>query len=109
MRFFGTKSGSTDAYYEPNSFGRAAQTAEVAEPPFRLSGDADRYDHREGNDDFVQPRALFRLMDEGQRSRLFANIAGAMSGVPREIVDRQLALFRVIDPAYGEGVAKAQG
>jgi catalase len=109
MRFFENRSGDTDAYYEPNSFGGAAQSPEYAEPPLRLSGDAMRFDHREGNDDFVQPRALFRMFDEDQKKRLCGNIAAAMQGVPSEIVDRQLALFREIDPAYADGVAEALG
>ena len=70
---------------------------------------ADRHDHRDGNDDYSQPRALFRLFDANQKARLFANIAEAIQDVPREIVDRQLVHFNRIDPAYGEGVAKALG
>jgi len=77
------------------------------EPPLRISGDADRYDHRTGNDDYGQARALFALFDAGQRERLFSAIAGAMQGVPREIVERQLAHFTKVDPAYGAGVARA--
>jgi catalase len=107
MRFFGNDSGNPDAYYEPNSFDGPAQDPSVAEPPLRISGDAARYDHREGNDDFSQPRALFRLFDAEQRKRLFSNIAAAMQGVPQVIARRQLALFNRIDPAYGEGVADA--
>ena len=37
----------------------------------KISGDADRYNHREGNDDYGQPRALFNLFDDGQKARLF--------------------------------------
>lgn len=107
MRFFRNDTGNPDAYYEPNSFGGPTEDPEVAEPPLRISGDADRYDHRVGNDDFSQPRALFRLFDEAQRQRLFGNIAGAMQGVPQEIVDRQLALFDQVDAAYGAGVRAA--
>jgi catalase len=59
---------------------------------------------REGNDDFVQVRALFRLFDAGQRSRLFSNVAAAMHGVPEHIVERQIALFDRVDRAYGAGV-----
>ncbi len=77
------------------------------EPPLRISGDAARYDHRAGNDDFSQPRALFRLFNEGQRQRLFSNIADAMQGVPEAIVERQIALFDRVDPAYGAGVRAA--
>jgi catalase len=107
MRFFRNDSGNSDAYYEPNSFNGPKQDPSVAEPPLRISGDADRYDHREGNDDFSQPRALFRLFDEAQRQRLFHNIAAAMQGVPAEIVDRQVTLFDRVDPAYGAGVRAA--
>jgi catalase len=107
MRFFDNNTGNPDAYYEPNSFGGPVQDPTVAEPPLRISGDAARYNHREGNDDFAQPRALFRLFDAGQRSRLFSNIAAAMQGVPDFIVERQLALFQQIDPAYAAGVRAA--
>lgn len=98
-----------DAYYEPNSFSGPQQDPTVAEPPLRLSGDADRHDHRAGNDDFSQPRALWSLFDDGQRQRLYGNIAAAMAGVPEEIVRRQLALFAQVHPDYAAGVARALG
>jgi len=109
MRFFQPDTGAPDAYYEPNSFGGPAQDESFREPPLRISGDADRYDHREGNDDYSQPRELFRLFDEGQKRRLFMNIAAAMQGVPAGIVERQLEHFRKADPAYAAGVAEALG
>ena len=109
MRFFRNDTGNPDAYYEPNSFGGPVQDPSVAEPPLRLTGDAGRWNHREGNDDFAQPRALFELFDAGQRERLFANIAAAMAGVPDTIVDRQLGLFDQVHPDYGTGVRKALG
>lgn len=98
-----------DAYYEPNSFGGPKQDPSFAEPPLRITGDAARYDHRIGNDDYSQPRALFGLFDDAERSRLFRNIADGMQGVPSEIVDRQIAHFRQIDPAYAAGVVAALG
>lgn len=107
MRFFRNDTGNPDAFYEPNSFGGPVQDPSVAEPPLRISGDAGRYDHREGNDDFTQPGNLFRLFNEGQRKRLFSNIADAMQGVPQSIIDRQIALFNRADPAYGAGVRAA--
>jgi catalase len=109
MRFFENFKDNPDAYYEPNSFGGPVEDPSTKEPPLKISGDADRYDHREGNDDYSQPRALFNLFDDGQKQRLFSNIAEAMEGVPREIVDRQLAHFHKVDPAYAKGVAKALG
>lgn len=109
MNFFGSKTGNPDAYYEPNRFGGPVEDASVKEPPLRIDGDADRYNHRVGNDDFSQPRALFALFDAGQKRRLFANIAAAMSGVPQEIVEAQCALFDKIHPDYGRGVREAAG
>jgi len=106
MRFTAPPAPS-DAYYEPNSFGGPVEDHRYDEPPLPLSGDAARYDHRDGNDDFSQPRALFGLFDDAQRLRLYGNIAAAMQGVPAPIVDRQLALFGRIDPDYAEGVRRA--
>ncbi|MDF1654863.1 MAG: catalase [Coxiellaceae bacterium] len=108
MRFF-ENFPNADAYYEPNSFNGPAEDHSFAEPPLPLDGDADRYNHRDGNDDYAQPRALFNLFDDDQKQRLFGNIAAAMQGVPQAIVDRQLAHFEKIDPAYAAGVKDALG
>ena len=107
MRFTPNMPG--DHYYEPNSFGGPTQDPSFTEPPLRISGDAARWDHRAGNDDYTQPGNLFRLFDDGEKQRLFDNIAAAMQGVPDDIVERQLALFSKCDPAYGAGVRKALG
>ncbi len=95
--------------YEPNSFGGPQQCPAYTEPPLRISGDAARYDHREGNDDYTQAGNLFRLMDRPAQERLFGNIARSMADVPREIAFRQLCHFFRADPAYGLGVAGALG
>jgi catalase len=107
MRFDSPTIG--DAYYEPNSFNGPAQDAGFAEPPLKVSGDADRYNHRDGNDDYTQPGNLFRLMSAEQQRQLFHNVATAMAGVPEEIVQRQLVHFHRADPRYAEGVAQALG
>ncbi len=107
MRFDAPK--GTDAYYEPNSFGGPVEDSRYAEPPLAISGDADRYNHRDGNDDYTQPGDLFRLMTPDQQQQLFNNVADAMEGVPEHIVQRQLVHFHRADPAYAAGVAKALG
>ncbi|MCZ4272562.1 catalase [Maritalea porphyrae] len=107
MNFVGQKTGNVDAYYEPNSFGGAHEDPNVAEPPLPIEGTADRHNHRLGNDDFSQPRALFNLFDDGEKQRLFQNVAAAMQGVPEAIVERQLALFEQVHPDYAAGVRKA--
>lgn len=107
MRF--DEPGGGDAYYEPNSFNGATEDPRFKEPPLRISGDADRYDHREGNDDYTQPGNLFRLMNKDQKNQLFNNIAEGMEGVPTEIIKRQLGHFHQADPDYAAGVARALG
>ncbi len=108
MRFF-ANNPNPDAYYEPNSFGGPVENRDSAEPPLKISGDAARYNHRDGNDDYKQPGDLFRLMPKEAQQRLFNNLHDAMQGVPLEIVKRQLAHFYKCDPAYGRGVAARLG
>jgi catalase len=104
MRFF-EPATNPDAYYEPNSFNGPVQDERFVEPPLKISGDAVRYNHRDGNDDYRQPGDLFRLMGPDAQARLMDNIAEAMRGVPVKIVKRQIAHFYKADPEYGIGVA----
>jgi catalase len=106
MRFFDGPS-NPDAYYEPNSFGGPVEHHAYAEPPLVIDGPAARFDHRDGNDDFGQPRALFLLFDNAQKARLFDNIAAAMKDVPASIIERQVGLFRQVHPDFGDGVRAA--
>ena len=99
----------TKAFYEPNSFDGPVEDASYLEPDLAVGDIAKRYDHRVGNDDFSQPRALFLLMNSSQKEQLFSNIKDAMAGVPRDIVDRQIALFEKVHPDYAAGVKKALG
>ncbi|MDM3884337.1 catalase [Pseudomonas sp. BCRC 81390] len=96
--------------YEPNSYSEAPkQSPRHAEPALALEGAAGRYDHREDSDYYSHAGALFRLMNDEQKALLINNIAGAMAGVSRDVIQRQLQYFFKADPAYGEGVAKALG
>jgi catalase len=105
MRF--DENGGSAVNYEPNSFAGPTEDSRFKEPPLKISGDADRYNHREGNDDYSQAGSLYRLLREDERERLHVAIAGSMQGVPREIIERQLAHFKKADPAYAAGVQKA--
>lgn len=107
MRFDGNGGGSS--VYEPNSFRGPAVDPTYREPPLRISGDADRWDDREGNDDYQQAGHLYRLMSEDEKARLIANIVGAMEGAPRDIQLRQARHFFKADPAYGKAVAQGLG
>ena len=104
-RFDGNFGGAPN--HQPNSFGGPVENLSVKEPPLRISGNTDRYDHWVGNEDYwTQPGNLFRLMTAEEKARLISNLVGAMQGVPHEIQLRQLRHFYKADPAYAEGVAK---
>ena len=110
MNFIGHRSGNVDAFYEPNSVpGAAKEDPSVAEPALRISGDMGRWNHRIGNDDYSQPRALHdRVMNDAQRQRLYRNTAEAMAGVPEEIINRALGHYDLISKAYGDGIRAAR-
>jgi len=103
MRFDGNPAAVN---YEPNSQGGPVEDPAFKEPPLKISGDADRYDHREGNDDYTQAGNLYRLLPPDQRDRLHKALANAMRGVRQDIIERQLGHFDKADPAYGAGVRK---
>ena len=104
MRFDGNDGGRVN--YQPNSYQGPAEDAGVKEPPLPIGDAADRYDHRHGNDDFSQAGDLFRLMPVDEQNRLMDTIAGAMRGVPYDIIERQLGYFDQADEAYAKGIAK---
>jgi catalase len=103
--------GGGSVNYEPNTLNGPVQRAAFNEPPSHITGDAARYDHREGNDDYTQAGNLFRLMNPEQRERLFGNIARHMQAgnTSKDIQLRQLCHFYRADPGYGSGVATALG
>ena len=109
MRFDGN--GGSSVNYEPNSFDGPVEDSKFKSEAynFEIDGIAERYNHREGNDDFTQAGNLFRLMTEDHQERLFANLADSMKTVPRDIQLRQIGHFSKADTRYGEGVARALG
>ncbi|MBS0307538.1 MAG: catalase [Proteobacteria bacterium] len=100
--------GST-LHYEPNSYGEWQEQPDYREPPLKIDGDADRWNHRVDEDYYSQPGALFRLMTPAQQQILFDNTARAMGDAPEEIKRRHIGNCSKADPAYGAGVAKALG
>ena len=95
--------------YEPNSCGEWQEQPDFAEPPLSLEGAADHWNHREDDDYYSQPRALFQKMTAEQQGLLFGNTAGAMGDAPREVKIRHIGNCLKADPAYGKGVADALG
>ncbi len=108
MRF--DSNGGSAPNYEPNSFGGPKQNAQYREVPVQLSGQpGDRYDHREGNDDYTQAGDLFRLIGKEAQQRLINNIVGSMKGIPEHIQRLQISHFYKADPNYGMGVGAGLG
>ena len=99
--------GDVSPNYEPNSFNGPKECPAFAEPALKLEGDADRFNHRAGNDDYTQPGNLYRLLKPDAQQRLVENIGRHMTGVPREIQLRAICHFFRADPNYGLGVARA--
>lgn len=97
--------------YEPNSVeGIPKQNSTYVDPPLPLSNvSRDRYDHREGNDDYMQAGDRFRLLKLDQQERLVQNIAGSLSQARQDIQMRQLCHFFRADVNYGRLVAAKLG
>ena len=108
MRTDGNGGGGPN--YWPNSFGAPEPDASVAEPGVALAGPTGRTPYPHENDDFVQPRALFRdVMTDEDRDHLIGNIVGHLSGAQERIRLRQCAIFYKVDPEYGTRVAEGVG
>ena len=95
--------------YEPNSQGEWQEQPDFSEPPLNLSGAAMRWDHREDDDYYSQPGALFNLMNEQQKQALFDNTAESIGGASSDIQKRHIRHCLKAAQAYGEGIAKALG
>ena len=103
-----TKASSySEINYEPNSFDDAKQDEQLKDPALKISGDADRYAHGEGNDDFTQAGNLYRILDDAHKNRLAENIAGSMKGVPENIIEKQMVYFEKADIDYAKRIKQA--
>lgn len=95
------------ATYEPNSFGVFQEQPDFSEPPLSIEGAADHWNHREDDDYYTQPRALYNLLSDAEHQRMYQRIAGELSQVPEEIRQRALGHFEKIHPEYAAGIVKA--
>ena len=99
--------GAARNYQRLNSVGAGATGMGHGERELALDGDAGRFDFRGREDDYTQAGNLFRLMPQQERQALCDNLAGALSQVDEDILQRQLGHFDRADPAYGSGVRAA--
>ncbi|MFD2114694.1 catalase KatA [Paenibacillus yanchengensis] len=101
--------GGASVYYEPNSYGGPKEAPQHQVKPFEVSGEANSvaYDH---DDHYTQAGDLYRLMDDGEKSRLIDNIVAAMKPVDREdIKQRQIEHWRQADETLGQRIAEGLG
>jgi len=93
--------------YWPNSFNGPAPDPAAAEPPFEVSGNADRHPFTFPNDDFVQPGALYaKVMTDQDRTNLVGNIVSHLGNAQKRIQKRQTALFYKANEEWGRRVAE---
>ncbi|HHE6470266.1 TPA: catalase [Providencia rettgeri] len=93
--------------YQPNEAGLFQEQPDFSEPPLSIEGAADHWDHREDQDYFSQPRALYELLDDAEHQRMFKRIAGELIDATEATQVRQIELFKQVHPEYGAGVEKA--
>jgi catalase len=74
------------------------------------SGVIGRYAHTHPNDNYEQPRALFRkVYDDDMRKVVMDNIAGGLGKCRKDIQERMIPHFFKIDEEYGAGIAQRIG
>ena len=104
MRF--DDNGADSPNYEPSHYTVPTESPDMAEPPLKINGDADRYAYdSDENSDFVQAGNLFRLMPKNEQEDLMENIAGSLKKASKEIQALQLAHFEKADSSYAKGIA----
>jgi len=105
----------TDPVYAPNSYGgpKADPSATDQAGLWAADGDMVRpaYTPRTDDDDFVQARTQVReVLDDDQRERLVANVAGHLSdGVSDAVLARAFQYWKNIEPELGERIEQAVG
>ena len=83
---------------------------DAAEPPFDVSGLADRHPYTHPNDDFFQAGELYRrVMTDEDRAHLIGNITSHLCNAQKRIQLRQTAVFYKADTEYGTRVAEGLG
>lgn len=102
-------SAATGVNYGPNSKNAPAQASEYREPPLKINGNADRYDHTQAADDYSQAGDLYRLMSPAQQMILIENITGSLKQASPLVIERMLPHFDRCDADYGKKIRIALG
>jgi len=87
-----------------------AENKAYAQHKFPVTGEAGRYAYQHPNDNYEQPRTLFRkVFSDYDRKTVIENIGGAMKGCRMDIKERMVKHFMKVDEEYGSGIAKIVG
>ena len=78
----------------------------IEEPPYHVSGMAARIELDE-DDHYDQARMYYDMLDDGEKERLYSNIAGSLGKATPEVIKDQMELFRQVSPMLAEQVQKA--
>lgn len=95
--------------YHPNSFSGPTSDAraKALQPPFAVSGDAQRYDSGD-EDNFSQAQNFYRkTLDQAHQNRLVQNIAGHIKDASDFIQERAIKNFTQVDSDFGRKLAEA--
>jgi catalase len=99
--------GAAPNYANVMSAGAGSTGLGHGDSGWALQGVTGRHDGRGHEDDYTQAGNLFRILPPEEQQKLFDNLAGPLSQVRDETLQRQLAHFDQADPAYGAGVRAA--
>ncbi len=89
--------------YEPNSFSDLKESPKDKMSNYMINDNVDSTSYSK-DDDFSQAGDLYRLMSDEEKDRLTSNIASTMIDIPKEIIRRQVELFKKADMNYGKQV-----
>lgn len=102
--------GGSTANYEPRSVEGPVEDKQYAIHAHPIQGTIGRYPHQHPNDNYEQPRTLFRkVLSEKDRTNLINNISGPLGACRKDIQERFVAHLYKVDPEYGSRVAEKIG
>ena len=105
MRF--DDNGGSSQNYEPSHYTVPTESPEMAEPPLKIEGDADRYAYdSDENSDFIQAGNLYRLLSDSEQNDLVSNIIESLSNATAEVQALQVSHFKKADLEYGSKIEK---
>jgi catalase len=93
--------------YFPNSYNGPVEVPSAKESRYNLSADVDRFNSSD-DDNYSQPGSLWRnVLDDGERSRMIANISGHLKDADGFLQERAVKEFSKVDRDMGVRLAKA--